>query len=73
MTEDRETELLAPVPDKLFIGGEWRNATDDKQLRVFDPATGRVVKKIADASPADGTAALDAAVEAFPAWANSGA
>ena len=69
MTEDRETELLARVPDGLFIGGEWRSATDDQQLRVFDPATGRVVKKIADASPADGKAAMDAAAEAFPAWA----
>ncbi len=36
---------------------------------MFDPATGQVVKKIADASPADGKAAMDAAVEAFPAWA----
>ena len=69
MAEDRETELLARVPDTLFIGGEWRAAADDKQLRVFDPATGRVVKKIADASPADGKAAMDAAVEAFPSWA----
>ena len=36
---------------------------------MYDPATGQVVKKIADASPADGKAALDAAAEAFPAWA----
>ena len=36
VTADRETELLDRVPDKLFIGGEWRNATDDKQLRVFE-------------------------------------
>ena len=69
VTDNREAELLARVPDKLFIGGQWRSATDDKQLRVFDPATGQVVKKIADASPADGKAAMDAAAEAFPAWA----
>ena len=68
-TDSRETELLDRVPGRLFIGGEWRAAADDKQLRVFDPATGRVVKKIADASPADGKAAMDAAAEAFPAWA----
>jgi succinate-semialdehyde dehydrogenase / glutarate-semialdehyde dehydrogenase len=68
VTDNRETELLASVPDGLFIGGEWRPATDDKWLRVFDPSTGRVVKKIADASPEDGKAALDAAVEAFPSW-----
>ena len=69
MTDNRETELLAGVPDALFIGGEWRAAEGGKTLKVYDPATGAVVKEIADASPADGKAALDAAVEAFPAWA----
>ena len=69
VTENRETELLARVPDALFIGGEWRAAEGGKTLKVYDPATGAVVKEIADASPADGKAALDAAVEAFPAWA----
>lgn len=69
MTDTRESELLASVPDGLFIGGEWRPAAGDRTLRVFDPATGRVVKVIADASPEDGTAALDAADAAFPAWA----
>lgn len=71
MTENRESALLADVPDGLFIGGEWRAASEGKQLRVFDPATGRVVKTIADASPEDGKAAMDAAVEAFPAWAKT--
>lgn len=71
MTENRESALLADVPDGLFIGGEWRAASEDKRLRVFDPATGRVVKTIADASPEDGKAAMDAAVEAFPAWSKT--
>ncbi len=69
MTENRETELLARVPDGLFIGGEWLAADGGKTLNVYDPATGDVVKRIANASPGDGKAALDAAVEAFPAWA----
>ena len=69
MTDNRETELLASVPDGLFIGGEWREATDGRTLKVYDPATGATVKQIADASPEDGKAALDAAVDAFPAWA----
>ena len=69
MTDNRETELLAGVPDALFIGGEWRAAESGKTLKVYDPATGAVVKEIADASPADGKAALDAAVAAFPSWA----
>ncbi|WP_127129925.1 NAD-dependent succinate-semialdehyde dehydrogenase [Georgenia sp. SYP-B2076] len=69
MTDNRETELLARVPDGLFIGGRWRAAEGGKTLQVFDPATGAPVKTIANASPADGMAALDAASDAFPAWA----
>ena len=64
-----ESELLQRVPDGLFIGGEWRPAEGGRTLDVFDPATGERVRTIADATPADGMAALDAAVEAFPAWA----
>jgi succinate-semialdehyde dehydrogenase/glutarate-semialdehyde dehydrogenase len=66
---DRESELLASVPDGLFIGGRWRAAEGGKTLEVSDPATGAVIRTIADASAADAAAAMDAAVEAFPAWA----
>ncbi|GAA1470073.1 NAD-dependent succinate-semialdehyde dehydrogenase [Microbacterium thalassium] len=69
MTDIREDELLASVPDGLFIGGEWLAAEGGRTLVVRDPATGDVVKEIADATPADGMAALDAAVDAFPTWA----
>lgn len=69
MTENRETVLLASIPDGLFIGGEWRAASRGKTMRVSDPATGAVVREISDASPDDAAAALDAAVDAFPAWA----
>lgn len=65
---DREAELLAGVPDVLFIRGRWRAAEGGKTLDVYDPATGDAVKTIADASPADGIAALDAASDAFSAW-----
>ncbi|WP_134772967.1 NAD-dependent succinate-semialdehyde dehydrogenase [Ornithinimicrobium flavum] len=64
-----ETDLLQRVPDSLFIGGRWRPAEGGRTLDVLDPATGERIRTIADASPADGMAALDAAVEAFPAWA----
>ncbi|MEV8266765.1 NAD-dependent succinate-semialdehyde dehydrogenase [Microbacterium sp. NPDC076911] len=69
MTDNRETDLLAAVPDSLFIGGEWRPAASGNTLEVFDPATGLVVKEIADAGVGDGKAAMDAAADAFPAWA----
>lgn len=69
MTDQRETELLQSVPDGLFIGGQWRAAEGGRTLEVQDPANGDTVSTIADASPSDGMAALDAAVDAFPAWA----
>jgi succinate-semialdehyde dehydrogenase / glutarate-semialdehyde dehydrogenase len=69
MSDNREATLLAAVPDGLYVGGRWRPASDGATLTVHDPATGEVVKEIASATVADGTAALDAACDAFPAWA----
>jgi hypothetical protein len=71
MTDNRESELLAVVPDGLFIGGQWQQAEEGRTLKVYDPATGAVVKEIASASPADGMAALAAADAAFPAWSRT--
>ncbi|MHA7984307.1 NAD-dependent succinate-semialdehyde dehydrogenase [Rathayibacter sp. CAU 1779] len=64
-----EKALLALVPDQLFIAGEWADGERPSELTVLDPATGTVLKTIADASPADGIRALDAAVAAADAWA----
>ena len=71
MSSSRESDLLASVPDGLYIGGEWRAASGGKTLGVTDPATGDTVKQIADASVGDGVAALDAACEAYAAWSRS--
>ncbi|WP_104199760.1 NAD-dependent succinate-semialdehyde dehydrogenase [Cryobacterium sp. Y29] len=64
-----ESELLARVPGQLYINGQWVAATGGRTLDVTDPATGRVIKTIADASVADGAAALDAADAAQAGWA----
>ena len=64
-----ESELLARVPGQLYINGQWVAATGERTLDVIDPATGRVIKTIADASVADGAAALDAADAAQADWA----
>lgn len=69
MTDSRESELLASVPTGLLIDGQWREAAGGKTVAVNDPATGDVLLEIADASVADGVAAMDAAAEAFPSWA----
>jgi succinate-semialdehyde dehydrogenase/glutarate-semialdehyde dehydrogenase len=63
-----ERRILDSVPHQLLIGGEWREA-EHGTLEVEDPSTGEVLVEVADASPADAMAALDAAAEAGPAWA----
>ena len=60
-----ERAVLDAVPTQLFIGGEWRDATGGRTLPVEDPATGETLVEVADATVADGQAALAAADEAF--------
>ncbi|MCW2762015.1 MAG: NAD-dependent succinate-semialdehyde dehydrogenase [Marmoricola sp.] len=64
-----EKEILDKVPTGLFIGGEWRDSSDATTIEVEDPATGETLTSVASATPADGKAALDAAVAAQPDWA----
>jgi succinate-semialdehyde dehydrogenase/glutarate-semialdehyde dehydrogenase len=70
-TAPSETDVLARTPSSLFIGGQWVEAEGGKTLDVFDPATGARIATIADASPVDGLRALDAAVAAQAAWADT--
>src|SRR5437660_3265115 len=63
-----EQHVLEDVPKQLYIAGEWRDGAKGT-LGVEDPSTGGVIAEVADASPDDARAALDAAVEAGPDWA----
>jgi succinate-semialdehyde dehydrogenase/glutarate-semialdehyde dehydrogenase len=58
-------------PDLLrtdaFIGGYW--TAGDHRLAVTNPATGALIAEVADTTPADTRAAIDAATAAMPAWA----
>ncbi|HEY7720461.1 MAG TPA: NAD-dependent succinate-semialdehyde dehydrogenase [Pedococcus sp.] len=64
-----QQDLIASVPTGLLIGGSWRDSSDGGTLKVEDPATGEVLTEVADATVADGRAALDAAVAAQRDWA----
>ena len=66
---DIENSLLARVPTGLFIDGKWRDSSDGLTLEVEDPSTGETLASVADATVADGKAALDAAVAAQADWA----
>ncbi len=63
------SEAVSGVHRGLFIGGQWRDAEEGRTFAVDDPATGLEIAQVADASPADGRAALDAAVAAQADWA----
>jgi succinate-semialdehyde dehydrogenase / glutarate-semialdehyde dehydrogenase len=65
----REQEILEQVPKRLYIGGEWREASGGETIPVEDPATGQTLCEVADATPEDAKAALDAAVAAQGEWA----
>jgi succinate-semialdehyde dehydrogenase/glutarate-semialdehyde dehydrogenase len=62
--------VVSPVPKELLIGGSWRPAASGAVFPVEDPSTGELLCHVADASPADGMAALDAAVKAQAGWAS---
>jgi succinate-semialdehyde dehydrogenase/glutarate-semialdehyde dehydrogenase len=64
-----ERSVVDRVRRQLFIDGEWRDATGGEVLPVEDPSTGERLCDVADASPEDGLAALDAAAKAQSSWA----
>jgi succinate-semialdehyde dehydrogenase/glutarate-semialdehyde dehydrogenase len=64
-----EAAVLAGVPQGLFIGGQWRPASDGARMDVEDPSTGAVIARVADATAQDGQDALAAADEKQKEWA----
>src|SRR5690349_14175680 len=66
---DTETAAVEAAPNKLFIGGEWRDAGGGDTLAVEDPSTGETLAEVADATADDAVAALDAAVAVQDEWA----
>jgi succinate-semialdehyde dehydrogenase / glutarate-semialdehyde dehydrogenase len=65
------TQLPISVPTKLFIGGEWRDASGAGTFAVENPATATVLAEVADATAADAMAALDAAAAAQGSWSRT--
>lgn len=67
--DSRDSAAVAATPRDLLIDGEWRAATTAATFPVNDPSTGEILTRVADATPADGQAALDAAHRAQADWA----
>jgi succinate-semialdehyde dehydrogenase / glutarate-semialdehyde dehydrogenase len=65
----QEQRVLSAVPTDLLLGGEWKPASSGRTLPVEDPATGRVIAHVADATPEDGDTALAIAAAHQADWA----
>ena len=52
----------------LFIGGEWKDASDGGTFETTNPATGEHLTTCAEATQQDVDDAVNAAWAAFPAW-----
>ncbi|MEQ8897188.1 MAG: NAD-dependent succinate-semialdehyde dehydrogenase [Roseovarius sp.] len=56
-------------PDtKLFIDGKWCDASDGRTIDVIDPATTRMIGRVAHAGIGDLDTALEAAQRGFNTW-----
>ncbi|OPX94774.1 MAG: Vanillin dehydrogenase [Syntrophorhabdus sp. PtaB.Bin006] len=56
---------------KMYINGEWVGALDGEVYNDLNPYTGEVFAHVPSGKRADAKRAVDAAVEAFPAWSHS--
>lgn len=56
---------------RLFINGEWRDASDKATIKTYNPATGDILAEIADASEKDVDDAVKAARKAFTTWSKT--
>ena len=64
-----EQTVVDGVNKQLYIGGEWRDASEGGTLSVEDPSTEESLCEVADGTAEDALAALGAAVAAQGEWA----
>src|SRR5580658_3618802 len=70
LTEDRHSRQPTDIVPH-FIGGQLYSDPSGRFGEVYDPALGKVTRRVAFASVAVVDRAVDAAAAAFPAWAAS--
>ena len=69
MTTEKISGLSAAIPTDLLIGGKWVAGSEGARFDVIDPADGKTLCAVADATAADATAAIDAASGVLPEFA----
>ncbi|MFB3077607.1 MAG: aldehyde dehydrogenase family protein, partial [Lysobacterales bacterium] len=53
----------------IYLGGEWRQGSDNEVLAVQDPSNEEIIAEVSAASEADAIAAVDCAEQAGKDWA----
>lgn len=75
MKEQGPARNVFPEEDEttrgLFVDGRWVDAEGERTFAVYNPASGQLIARVADASAADARAAVDAARRAFASWAKT--
>lgn len=66
-----ETFALSTTDYGMYIGGEWRQASDGATLDAFDPAHGTPLASIPDATKSDVDDAVKIARDAFKGWSET--
>ena len=56
---------------RLFINGEWRDASDGATIKTYNPANGEFLAEIADATEKDVDDAVNSARQAFVTWSKT--
>src|ERR1700742_5171514 len=65
------TEVNGVKEYRYYAGGEWRSAEKHKLFDVFRPYDRGVFARVAAGGRSEAKAAVDAAAEAFPSWAQT--
>ena len=74
MTSATATAIATQIrTHQQLIGGQWAAADSGRTFDDINPYTGEVFARIPASSAADARRAIDAAEQAFPAWAKLGA
>ena len=68
-TAEDERRVVSAVPLGMLVDGDWRSSTSAATFDVEDPSTGDTLAAVADGTPDDARAALDAACAAQGGWA----
>lgn len=60
-----------PEEYRMYINGEWVDASSGETFEDYNPYTGEVFAKVAAGKKEDARKAIEAAANAFPAWSHS--